>query len=33
LKQEKPDRSVWQTGWSSFVDSDGSQGHRWHSMR
>jgi hypothetical protein len=32
-KQEKPDYPVWQTGWSSFVNSDSSQGHRRHSMR
>jgi hypothetical protein len=27
-KQKKPDSSVWQIRWSSFVDSDGSQGRR-----
>jgi hypothetical protein len=31
-KLQKPDCPVWQTGWSSFVDSNDSQGHHWHSM-
>jgi hypothetical protein len=29
----KPDGSIWQTGLSSFVGIDGSQGHRRASMR
>jgi hypothetical protein len=33
LKQERSDCPIWQTGSSDFVDSDGSQGHRWHSTR
>jgi hypothetical protein len=33
LETEKLDCLVWQIGWCSFVDSDGSQGRRRHSTR
>jgi hypothetical protein len=33
LEAAKIRLSVWQTGWSDFVDSDSSQGCRRHSMR
>jgi hypothetical protein len=32
-KQGKLDPPIWQTGLSGFVDSNGSQGRRRHSMR
>jgi hypothetical protein len=31
-KLRKPDYPICQIGWSDFVDSDDSQGRRWHSM-